>query len=273
MAISATYSSSTIFTVTGNQTALFHTGRRVKANCGADGYKYGTIASSAYTSSTAVTLKTGSDALTNNLTAVEIGIVGSGSGVGQSPPEHAHGGIADGGYLPNLRIASASGALIEDNQSSPSGTRPLGVGGYLYATRVYNAIWNDVADFQPVIGTIIYGRCYYSVGMGMSLCTKRRQMGVVGIASDTYGFGVGARERCVPIAIAGWVLAYVDHVYPPGTPLVNNAFAELTKASLIEKLFFRDRIVGYYDRDEMMKFIVNGKEKVAVNKRHWVRVK
>lgn len=272
MAIAATYSSATIFTVTGNQTALFMAGRRVKANCGADGYKYGTIQSSAYTSSTAVTLVAASDALTNNLTLVEIGIIGKGTN--QSMPVHTHDGAqGTGDYLPSLRLASSSGGIWQDNNSSPSGTRAASYDGYFYATRVYNAVWNDVADFQPVIGLIEYGRCYYTTGSGVTLCNKKCQKGVIGIASNTYGFGVGSREGCVPIAIGGWVLAKVDKPYLAGTLLINNKYSILTKASWWHRLFFSDRIIAIYDRKEMLKYIVSGEVKVEVDGRHWVKVR
>jgi hypothetical protein len=270
MSVSATYSNTTTFTVAGDQRVLFSVGRRVRASCGVDGYKYGTISSSTYGTSTTVVLATGSDALTANLTAVDVGVVGTSAAHALS--SHGHAGIYDGGYLPNLRIASSSGALIEDNQASPSGTRPLGVGGYLYATRVYNAIWNDIADFQPCDDLIIYGRVYRSNGLGVRLCRKRCEEGVSGIASDTYGFGVGARTRAVPLCIGGWVLAFVDRSYLPGTPLVNDANAGLTRATLFERLFRQERIVAIYDRIELLKFIANKEERVAVNGRHWVKV-
>jgi len=37
---------------------------------------------------------------------------------------------------------TAAGGYLEDNQAAPAGTRPLGYNGYLYATRVYNAVYN-----------------------------------------------------------------------------------------------------------------------------------
>jgi hypothetical protein len=69
--MNATYVSTTSFTVVGDQTTIFVTGRRVKCNCGVDGYDYGTILSSAYTTLTTITLTAASDDITANLTAVE----------------------------------------------------------------------------------------------------------------------------------------------------------------------------------------------------------
>jgi hypothetical protein len=273
MAITATYSSASAFTVSTDLTTLFMAGRRVKASCGVDGYKYGTISSSSYGApNTTVNLATGSDSLTNNLTSVEVGIIGKGTT--QSMPGHTHDGTqGSGDYLPSMRLASSSGGIWQDNNSSPSGTRAASYDGYFYATRVYNAVWNDIADFQPVRGPIVYGCCYYSTGQGVTICNKKCQKGVVGVASNTYGFGVGSRDGCVPIAIGGWVLSNVDREYEPGTPLINNEGAWLTKANLYHKLFFSDRIVGYYDRKEMLKVIQYGDTKVEVLGRHWIKVK
>ena len=104
MAINATYVSTTTFTVATNLTADFMAGRRIKADCGSDGYKYGTILSSSYSSpNTTVILTAASNDLTPNLVSVEYGIVGKGSD--QSMPEHIHdsgegaGGTIDHGIL------------------------------------------------------------------------------------------------------------------------------------------------------------------------------
>lgn len=69
----ATYDSATTFEVVGDQTLIFVTGRRVKCNCGVDGYKYGTISGSSFDDpNSTITLKEAdSDDLTENLTSVE----------------------------------------------------------------------------------------------------------------------------------------------------------------------------------------------------------
>lgn len=91
MVIAATFVDTKTFTVVGDQTNAFHTGRRVQCNCGDDGFKYGTILSSSYSDpSTTVILTTASDDLTENLSAVKYGIVGT--GVTRSIPEHDHSG-------------------------------------------------------------------------------------------------------------------------------------------------------------------------------------
>ena len=72
--IAAVYVSATSFTITGvDRTADFVPGRRVKANCGTDGYKICTVTSSTFSTNTTVNV-TG-DALTSNLTEAWFGIV------------------------------------------------------------------------------------------------------------------------------------------------------------------------------------------------------
>ena len=101
------------------------------------------------------------------------------------------------------------------------------------------------------------------------LCDSRCQKGIAGIASDTYGQGVGMGPGRIPIAIAGWVLAYVDKQYLPGTPLTNDDTGCLTKMSFMEKLKYPERIVATYHKKEVKTHIEN----VAVKGRHWVKVK
>ncbi len=103
--MNASYVSATQFTVAGDQTALFTTGRRVRGDCGVDGYKYGTISTSSYSDpNTTVTLE--EEVLTSNLTVVHYGIVDP-SAVG-SLPDHAGLHHSDGrdpidhGSLPGL---------------------------------------------------------------------------------------------------------------------------------------------------------------------------
>jgi len=70
----ATYISSNQFRVSGDRSAEFQTDRRVRANCGIDGYKYGTVQSASFSAGyTTVTLL--ESELTSNLTAVHYGVV------------------------------------------------------------------------------------------------------------------------------------------------------------------------------------------------------
>ena len=98
---------------------------------------------------------------------------------------------------------------------------------------------------------------------------------VLGIYSDTYGMSVGSNARgkkhpdnAVPVAVAGFALAYVDKEYKPGTALTVSSNGKLTKAGLLTKLFNRKTIVGYFDRKESEDLYIS----TAVNGRSWVKV-
>ena len=177
----------------------------------------------------------------------------------------------------NLTISSGtvtigSAGTLEAGQDSPTGSGVLGYNGYFYATRVYNAVYNDIADFQELADELIYGKCYYDTLEGARICNTRCQKSVIGIASDTYGFGVGKQEGSAPFAIAGWVLANVDQEYEPGDVLTNDENGNLTLMTEEEKCKFPERIVAIYKKKEKEKFCGPDNE-IEVKDRHWVKVK
>ncbi|MFA9408737.1 MAG: glycosyl hydrolase family 28-related protein, partial [Candidatus Dadabacteria bacterium] len=101
----ATYVDTDTFTLVGDQTDEFVVNRRVKAYCGDDGYKYGTIESSSYTSpSTTVNLYSTNDDLTSNLVSVKYGEQSSGNT--GTVPIHSHNGAegSGGGILGYVNV-------------------------------------------------------------------------------------------------------------------------------------------------------------------------
>lgn len=174
---------------------------------------------------------------------------------------------------------------IETCTIGPSGGAPTGLGADagngLYcsaefqASKVWNAVWNDIADFQLLADKLEFGKCYMDTKDGAMICTQRCQMSVIGIATDTFGFGVGsgANQREVPIAVAGWVLAYVDKEYECGTPLTNDENGNLTAMTRAEKLEYPERIVAIYKRKEMDAQWGPAGREIEVKGRHWVKVK
>jgi hypothetical protein len=145
----------------------------------------------------------------------------------------------------------------------------------LIASRVWNAVWNDIADFQLLNDNLVFGKCYIDHIEGARIAYERCQMAVIGIASDTFGHAVGsgANEKEVPIAVSGWVLAFVDQEYACGTPLTNDENGNLTEMTLQEKRDFPERIIGIYKKPEHNSEFGPNQSKVQVNGRHWVKVK
>lgn len=185
--------------------------------------------------------------------------------------------------LVSITFGTAGGPSLSRCTIDATGTHGVGdVGTGLYASgdfkavRVWNAVWNDVADFQLLADRLEFGKCYYDTKDGARICTQRCQMSVIGIASDTFGTAVGTGAnpgREVPIGIAGWVLAHVDKEYECGTPLTNDEHGNLTAMTREEKMEFPERIVGIYKRKEMDQMWGPPGQQIVVNKRHWVKIK
>mgnify|MGYP004525270821 CR=1 FL=1 len=143
----------------------------------------------------------------------------------------------------------------------------------LSATYVANAIWNDIADYLEVDEDleVIYGRTYTRDPETLKIRLAQKNEPIIGIASDTCGFKVGRNTDIhqIPIAIGGWVLAYVDNTYKPGTLLKVGDDGILTKATKRDEIFNAFRVVASYDRPEPQESW-HGKE---VKGRHWVKVR
>ncbi len=189
-------------------------------------------------------------------------------------------------YLRNCTINTANGNanatvaggadLIVTRTSVVANPVTFAQMGQLKAQRVWGAVWNDVADFQDLNDELVPGKCYVDTPIGAEICSERCQMAVIGLASDTFGFSVGSdseKKKQVPIAISGWVLAYVDKQYPTGTPLTNDGYGFLTEMTLEEKRNYPERLIATYKKPEAnSKFGPPGQE-IEVNGRHWVKVK
>jgi hypothetical protein len=170
-------------------------------------------------------------------------------------------------------INNTTGAVTNIGSDAGDG---LQVNGTLHASNgVWNALWNDIADFQLLNDELIFGKCYYDTKDGAKVCNQRCQMSVIGIATDTFGMSVGSRANPVevPIGIAGWVLAHVDQEYECGTVLTNDEFGNLTAMTQEEKMKYPERILGIYKRKEMDELWGDSSRKVKVDGRHWVKIK
>lgn len=148
------------------------------------------------------------------------------------------------------------------------------VRGQIIAQKVWNAVWNDYADFQKLDDKLVAGKCYVDTKSGAKIAVERCQMGVMGIATDTFGMAVGqgVNPAEVPLAVAGWVLAYVDREYAIGTPLTCDAYGNLTEMSIQEKRDFPERILATYKRREDNLEFGDGDITIKVDGRHWVKI-
>jgi hypothetical protein len=180
------------------------------------------------------------------------------------------------GNPPSIQRCSIDNLGLVTGPGLDAGNGLVTSGDFKSSSKVWNAVWNDIADFQLLNDELVYGKCYYDTKDGARICNQRCQMSVIGIASDTFGFGVGSGanpNREVPIGVAGWVLAFVDKEYECGTPLTNDEFGNLTAMTRAEKLEYPERIVALYKRKEMDSLWGPVERKIAVNGRHWIKIK
>lgn len=117
----ALYISSNQFKIDNDCTTEFSTGRRVKLNCGSDGYLYSTILSSLYEFPFTIITITES-VLTPNLSDVLYGIINTGPN--SSFPDHTHdssegqGGLIN--YVSNPDFVTYSGVIQQQINSVPN---------------------------------------------------------------------------------------------------------------------------------------------------------
>jgi len=186
--ISASYVDTDQFTVSGDQSEDFTLGRRIQANCGVDGTKYGWVLSASVSGDTTVTLTADSDALTANLTEVYYA---------QTDVDHHPNVVtASSNLTDNALVRGDGGAkgsqtttvLVSDNGEMTNPSQPFfeayvtndqsNVTGDATVYNVTGAIWtetydanNDFADgtfTAPVSGNYLFNFDYYLFDIGGS---------------------------------------------------------------------------------------------------------
>lgn len=164
------------------------------------------------------------------------------------------------------------GKYFPEEEENPKRYGNLNVGNEIRAYKVYNAVWNDLTDLidVPEDTKLEYGKCYIFDGKKYFPSKHYGQKGIIGIHSDTSGLSMGLKpnKTQLSIAVAGFVLAYVDKDYPPGTPLTCSKDGSLTKLKKIDKILSPESIVGTFYKPEL-------KEKwygIKVNGRKWIKI-
>lgn len=182
MGVSATYVSAISFTVATDLTAVFHSGRRVRAYCGVDGYEYGTILSSSYSDpDTTVLLTAASDDLTANLASVDVGVVGAAAN--SAMPEHGH----DINLIINgcMRIAQRGTSFVAGANDDDT-----------YVLDRWNLIsdGNDIVDVTQQSSGGVDGNSKY---IRLDVETVSKKFGIVQIIEAQNLYGVIGKEVSV----------------------------------------------------------------------------
>ena len=149
--------------------------------------------------------------------------------------------------------------------------------GSLKATKVYNAVWNDYAEYRIYNdGKEPYGYVVCENGDdSVSLSKERLQKGAM-ICSDTYGTCMGEVKNGIPIAVAGRVLAYtmepreeyLDHIGEAVCAGPDGVVSLMTKEEAKE---YPECVLGYVSA--VPNYEKWGTGDIAVNNRIWIKVK
>ena len=178
----------------------------------------------------------------------------------------------------NTTYSAGNGISIENNQIAMSGTFI----GNFEATKVYNAVWNDYAEFRKGVVTQ-GGWCVRETEEGiMTLSTKRLQPGCR-LTSDTYGHIMGmTKDAQTPVAVAGRVLAVPSNRHKRskwkiGKAVCSGCCGTVDIMSRLECILFPDRIIGYVSEIPDYDIWLAGDEKnpleIPVDGRIWVYVR
>ena len=170
-------------------------------------------------------------------------------------------GAIDAKSMTLKNTATGTSSLIIDNTLGNKTPGDNGTATALYCTggisaaKVYNAVWNDLADSieVPSDTELEYGYCYKYKDEKVYKTDEYADPNVLGIHSDTAGMVLGIKPshiKCINLAVAGVVLAYVDKEYECGTALVATKEGKLTKANKATRLLHPERIVATYYKKE-----------------------
>lgn len=197
-------------------------------------------------------------------------------------------GGASNSHHVRIYVDSGNKKIIQSYNNSTADTLYLNYGGgnvylsgtsgaYANATGLYNAVWADLVDTIVVDDKAVIepGYCYCFDGKKYYKSTKYMDDGIVGLESDTYGFVMGERNEKheLHVAVAGFVLAYVDKVYKPGTPLTCTKDGRLTKMGFFGRLLHPEKVLGTFWKTESAKTWGTEAKKIKVNGRCWIKVK
>lgn len=146
--------------------------------------------------------------------------------------------------------------------------------GYIYANRVYNAVWNDYAEYRTA-DTQEPGRVVAENGDDTLSITQIRLAPFAGVVSDTFGFAEGRTDTAkTPLAVAGRVLVYTfkdRNEYKPGDCVCAAPNGTVDIMTREEIMMYPDRIVGTVSC--VPDYTIWGSGNIKVNGRIWIKVR
>jgi hypothetical protein len=129
------------------------------------------------------------------------------------------------------------GVNFHADATAPSGATRLNCDGYLYATRVYNAVYNDLAEFFAKAEASEAGDVVIQTDLGVIKSNQRAARAVVGVHSDSFGYALGAEDadNKTPVGLAGRVWVKVREPLEIGDLLVSDVDGFASKATPAEE--------------------------------------
>lgn len=113
-------------------------------------------------------------------------------------------------YNSNTKLAGT----LYGGTTNPTATTRLNYDGYVYATRIFNAAYNDLAEFMEYYDSGAQpGDVMVQTKDGLTRCWEKRDGAVIGVYSDTYGYALGAEnvDVKIPIGISGRVRVKLEN--------------------------------------------------------------
>lgn len=147
--------------------------------------------------------------------------------------------------------------------------------GYAYCGRMYNAVWNDYAEFRQSKEQKP-GICVQENDNGILTISDKRLIPGAGIISDTYGYIEGETEKAkTPIAVSGRVLAYTyqdRNNYHAGMAVCSAPDGTIDIMTREEIQKYPDAIIGIVSEiPNYEKWGIDNS--VNVNNRIWIKVR
>lgn len=147
--------------------------------------------------------------------------------------------------------------------------------GYFYAERVYNAVYNDYAEFRKTNNLVKPGQCVYDNDDGSLSISNKFLIPGAQIVSDTYGSCMGETDECrTPLAVAGRVLAYPYQDrknYHAGMCVCSAPGGTVNIMSRKDIQEYPDCIIGIVS--EIPNYEYWGTDNVKVDGRIWIKIK
>lgn len=146
----------------------------------------------------------------------------------------------------------------------------------IWANKVFNAVFNDYAEYRESIGIIKPGCCVREISDNGELgLTQSRLMPGAQIVSDTFGHSMGMTNNAqTPVAVAGRVLAYTYQDrsnYHTGMAVCSAPNGTIDIMTREEMIKYPDAIIGIVS--EIPSYDTWGSDNVNVDGRIWIKVR